>query len=430
MKQLIAIFLCLTLLLAGCGSAPEENPAASTQQPLTQTASGYPLTGLDMEGEAPRPVAVMVSNASTARNRQWGTGEASVILEALTEGETTNYMLWFDRLDTLPKVGPMAQAKDVFWQFAIPMNSLLVQKGMNTYAENMLNYYTYQPLDALMLGVNCFDYDNSDPAIGNEFCWFTQGSTLQYGVDHYKMALTTQPGNWQLFGAPTAGAPAASVSVSFSPVQFSTFQWEENAWTMYRGAGAPQLDANTGAPVQVDNVLVLQTTASVKDDKFTREYDLTGGQGLYLVDGTWQTVTWKKGDVQSGLQLFSADGAPMVLKAGKTYLALLGDFAGQAVAVKDAAGTVVYPGAQPPASGETAPTQAPEAPAPATPVPATEVPVVTAAPVAPEVPAPAPEVPAPAPAVPAPAPEVPTTPVPGVPTPEVTVTPDAAVPAV
>ena len=409
MKQLIALFLCLTLLLAACGKPAEPGPAVSTEQPLTPTASGYPLTGLALEGELQRPVAVMVNNDGTSRDRQWGVGSASVVMEGLTEGETTNYMLWFDRLDTIPKVGPVAQAKDLFWQFAIPMNSLLVQKGMNSYAENMLNYFTYQPLDALMLGVNCFDFDNSDPALGNEFCWFTQGSTLQYGVDHYQMPLETQPGNWQLFGTPAAGAPAAQVSISFSPVQFSTFLWENDAWTMYRGAGAPQLDANTGAPVKMDNVVVLQTAASVKDNKFTREYDLTGGTGLYLVEGTWQAITWKKGGAQSNLQLFAADGTPLVLKAGKTYLAMLGDFAGQAVAVSSADGAVLYPSAeQPAATPAPAATEVPVQPA-ETPAPvATEVPAATAVPVAPE--APAPE----ATAVPA--------------APEVTVTPDAAVP--
>ncbi len=175
MKQLIAAILCVALLLAGCGAAPSSSQIASdqvqdvlpegTQQPLVAAKAVCPLTGQELTGDVQRPVAVMVNNAAAAGARQWGLSGASVIMEALTEGETTNWMLWFDNLENVPKVGPIAPGKDLFWQFALPMNSILIQKGMNTYAENLLNCYGWQPLDALMLGVNCFDYDGSDAAM-------------------------------------------------------------------------------------------------------------------------------------------------------------------------------------------------------------------------------------------------------------------------
>ena len=360
MKQLIAVILCVSLLLAGCGASTEPNPdeaqqpqtsAAPAQQPAAE-AAGQPLTGLPREGEAQRPVAVMVNNAPGGGLRQWGLGSASVIVEALTEGENTNWMLWFDRLADVPKVGPVAEAKDVFWQLALPMNSILVQKGMNSYAENLLNCYGVQPLDALMLGVNSFDYDGSDPAMPVEFSWYTQGTALQYGVDHYQMPLTGSVPAWQTFGTPAAGQPAASVTVQFSAAQSTTLRAEDGLWGLYRTDGTQQLDANDGQPVRVNNVVILQAKASVKDNKFTREYDLTGGDGLYLVDGAWQPIHWQKGDVASPLTLTTPDGAPLQLAAGKTYLAVTGDFDGQSVTVLAADGTVVYPAApQAPAEG-------------------------------------------------------------------------------
>ncbi len=356
MKQLIAAILCVALLLAGCGAAPSSSQITSdqvqdvlpegTQQPLVAAKAVYPLTGQELTGDVQRPVAVMVNNAAAAGARQWGLSGASVIMEALTEGETTNWMLWFDNLESVPKVGPIAPGKDLFWQFALPMNSILIQKGMNTYAENLLNCYGWQPLDALMLGVNCFDYDGSDAAMPVEYDWYTQGSSLQYGVDHYQIPLSGEVPVWQFFGSPVLGQPAAALTVNFSEKQGTTLRYENGAWVMYRADGTQQVDANNGVPVQVNNVLVLHGEASVKDDKFTREYNLTQGEGLYLVNGTWQKITWKKGDVADELQLFTESGNPLVLAPGKSYVAVYGGFVGQSLSITDAEGNTVYPVAE------------------------------------------------------------------------------------
>lgn len=372
MKQLIAVILCLTLLLAGCGnngdsqsvsnSSQGNAETAATPQPLMPPeAATYPLTGVGMEGEVYRPAAVMVNHDPTAALRQWGLSSASVIVEALTEGETTNWMLWFDSLGSVPKVGPVAQGKDLFWQFAMPMNSILVQKGMNTYAENLLNCYGWQPLDAFMLGVNSYDYDGSDPAMPVEYNWYTQGETLQHGADHYQMPQIGPVKSWQYFGVPRNGAAAASVTVQFSERQATTLRYETDGWQLYRPDGELQLDANNGLPVKVNNVLVLCSTPSVKDNKFTREYDLSGGEGLYLVNGTWQKITWKKGGPENRLELYSEDGSQLVIAPGKTYMAVYGGFAGQALTVQNAEGQILYPAQEP--AAEPAAEENPAAPA-------------------------------------------------------------------
>lgn len=356
MKQFVAVLLCLTLLLAGCGAASNgdtasQSPQATaqptpTQQPLQKVGTVCPLTGLETESEGQRrPIAVMVNNADAANGRQWGIGSASVVVEALTEGKSTNRMLWFDGIDNVPKVGPVAPGKDLFWQFAMPMNSILVQKGMNTYADNLLNCYGWQPLDALMLGVNSFDYDNSDPAMPNEYNWYTHDAGLRFGIEHYGMPQVGQVPAWQCFATPVDGQPAAGITVQFSDVQSTTLRYENDAWSLYRTDGTQQLDANDGTPVQFTNVVVLSSQASVKDDKFTREYDLTEGEGLYLVNGTWQEITWKKGDVPDALKLYAKDGSQLILAAGKTYMAVYGGFAGQAITITDAEGATVYPAA-------------------------------------------------------------------------------------
>lgn len=378
-KKIFALVLGAALL-AGCGagarsaSAPTSAAASSSAaaSAVSQAASAaaqpvtvQPLTGENRDGTAAleRPVAVTISNAAGAQGRQWGLADAAVVMEALTEGRSTNLMLWYTGLSAVPKVGPAAQGKDIFWQFALPENSILVQRGMNLYAQNLLNCYAWQPIDALYVGVNCFDYDGSDPAAADEFCWFTQGPSLQTGLDHYGISAQGTVPQWLQFGAvPTAGGAAAAVTVAYSDQSSTTLRRENGAWAMYNTAGSPQTDANTGAQAVFANVLVLYASAGVKDDRYTRDYDLTGGSGLYFTGDTWQAITWKKGDAAAPLQLFGAAGAPLTAAAGKTYLGIYGGFAGQSVSVTAADGTAVDTGLAAPAAMATpAPTAAPTA---------------------------------------------------------------------
>lgn len=86
--------LCLILaaaLLAGCAFLPSDS------EPETPAPTD-PLTGLALEWQGQRPVAVAIEN-STASTTQWGLSSASVVLEALTEvGTSTELCLVYPAL--------------------------------------------------------------------------------------------------------------------------------------------------------------------------------------------------------------------------------------------------------------------------------------------------------------------------------------------
>lgn len=368
-KRKILALLCaaaLLLALAGCGAGQSRNTAVSGSAASGQAADSaaapdqtdrLPLSGLEREDAAAaarRPVAVMVSNAAGAASHQWGISEASVILEGLTEGKSTNLMLWFESIDAVPKVGPITEGKDLFWQFALAQNSILAQRGSNTYAFNLLNCYAWQPIDALYTGVNCYDYDGSDPAMSAEYNWYTRGTSLQHGLDAYGISADGPVPQWLHFGQAQGGAPAHTLTVHYSAETSTTLTWDGSAYGMFRADGSPQCDASTGVQAAFDNVLVLYCAAGVRDDKFTRDYDLSGGEGLYLTDGTWQAIRWQKGDVGDPLQLLAADGSALTVNPGRTYLGIYGGFTGQDITLTDDAGAAVETGLTAPAPMPTA----------------------------------------------------------------------------
>lgn len=70
----------------------------------------------------------------------------------------------------------------------------------------------------------------------------------------------------------------------------------------------------------------------------TRQYDLSGGTGLYLTDGAWQEIRWQKGDATAPLALTTTEGGTLDVNPGKTYLAIYGGHYGQSLLITDSGG--------------------------------------------------------------------------------------------
>src|SRR5699024_6126128 len=73
-------------------------------------------------------------------------------------------------------------------------------------------------------------------------------------------------------------------------------------------------------------------------DGYTRQYDLTGGTGLYLTGGAWEQIQWSKEDATAPLQLTAADGSPLVVSPGKSFIAVWGGYYGQSLRLTGADG--------------------------------------------------------------------------------------------
>ena len=117
-KFTLALTACClaALLLTGCLSLGQQDGAAASER---EAAALDPLTGELARWPGQRPASVFLYNGMDA-DRQWGIGEASVVLEALTEGDSsTSLCLVYPSLEAVPKTGPVAQARDLYLQLLI-----------------------------------------------------------------------------------------------------------------------------------------------------------------------------------------------------------------------------------------------------------------------------------------------------------------------
>ena len=395
MKKLCSVLTALTLVLSmtacaqqtGAGasedsSAPDSSSASQavptatptpTPEPKDYVVGFDPLTGEQVdENDRSRPIAVMIQN-NKAGYPQWGIKGAEVLVEAITEGKTTSMMAMYSGHEGLSeKVGAVGPARDLFWQIAMPTDSILMQIGSNIYASNLLNTYQYQNLDGHYVGVTAFDLDyEKDKTANHEYCWYTTQELMEAGLEHYGMSKDgdrlslfnyARPGQEASASADSGNASSASTSASTAnagsqPMEATRieitfaeentipllYNGDSNRWEKYDIDWEPQTDGTYPEDMDpmekmltFDNVLVLYCSAGVKDDGYTRDYDLSEGTGLYLNGPTCKMIRWKKDGITGGFTIYDQDGkTEYPIQPGKCYIAIYGGFDGQAIKVQD-----------------------------------------------------------------------------------------------
>ena len=133
--------------------------------------------------------------------------------------------------------------------------------------------------------------------------------------------------------------PAEQVQINFAPQSTTGFAYDAASGTygMLRADGTAQLDANTGAQARFDNLLVLYSASSLRDDGTTLDYDLSLGGGVWLNGSQLWHITWTQG-TDSTFAFYDADGRPLTIRTGRSYIALVSSVTGQELTVLDSAG--------------------------------------------------------------------------------------------
>ena len=349
--------LLASLLFSGC-SFP--GGTASSQAPATQETAApsaeptpaaepvpNPLTGVaDADYTNRRPVAVTLRTLEGAAP-QWGLSSADVLVEGVSEGTTASLMALYSSVDNISKAGPVGPGRDLLLQMALPLNALPVHIDKNIYASNLLNTLTYQDLDGYHIGkaAFAFDQDRQNAGYREENCWYTTGELIKNGLNTYGTSLEGANTPLFVFGERPAveeGARnATALTIAFSPDDSEQLNYaaDTGLYVKTNADGSPTVDADNGQQVAFTNVLVLYASSGIKDDGYTRDYDLTGGTGLYLTGGAWEQIQWTKEDATGPLQLTAADGSPLVVSPGKSFIAIWGGYYGQSLTLTGADGT-------------------------------------------------------------------------------------------
>ena len=359
-KKLVSVFLAalLALSMAACSAkTPSEGGSSAPQQPeepVKNREYNY-ITGeafKDGESSTNRPVAVMIDNSKYALP-QSGIEAADIIYEMVTEGGITRFMAVYSDMNKFTLAGPVRSARDQFVQFVLPLNAIYVHIGTSIYANDMLNYYKYQDIDGLYLGVTSFDFDKERAKyLAHEHCWYTKPNLVLDGINATGLSTTGNLNPAFNFadynnGDITfeKGKAAVDITYRLSNYADAAFHFNSGDGRYYKDCfGAPQLDKDTGNQLSFDNVFLLYTAVGLYPDGLCTSFDFSKGDGYYFFNGEYIPVKWSKGSPENPLVITDENGEEIEVNPGKSYVAFIDNSMKETLVISE---TVPTPTPQP-----------------------------------------------------------------------------------
>ena len=167
-------------------------------------------------------------------------------------------------------------------------------------------------------------------ATARKNCWYTTGELIRNGLQSYGASAEGENTPLFRFGTRPEVAPenrnGTNLTVTFSKSDSEQLNYNEGTglYEKLNADGSPMTDAESGQQVAFTNVFVLYASSGIKDDGYTRQYDMTGGTGIYLNGGAWEQISWTKEDATGPFTPTAADGTPLTVAPGKSFIAIWG----------------------------------------------------------------------------------------------------------
>jgi hypothetical protein len=313
------------------GLTPDATPTAEptpTPKPTPKVVPA-PLTGMPVsEAVAKRPViAVMIDDQLLARP-QSGLSQASIVWQAPAEGGIPRYMALFQ--DTNPtSVGPVRSSRLYFIAWASEWRSVYVHVGGSPQALALLR----SPQ-----GRGKVVYDADEMRYGGKYLYRIKARYAPHNVysDAKKIralakVVGAKPMNykavWQFApDAPLAERPQGSkLTIPYLANRVSyAYNRGTNTWLRTVSVEGKQVDPATKTRIAPKNVVIMFVSfAPLKDGskKHRLEAQFIGkGAAWIATNGKTVKGTWRKASMTAPTKLFLADGTPVTLTMGQTFV--------------------------------------------------------------------------------------------------------------
>lgn len=302
-------------------AAPTTEPAVIYRDPLNGAVLDAPFTG--------RVVAFMVGNTDDA-HPQYGIAQADILYEMPAEGGATRCMPLYSDLSKADAVGSIRTARTCFISTARAYDAVLLHSG--AYDES--------------IQVDAIDNINGDPTIfyqdaqrlssgyGAEHCLFANTAKAQALLaDTFDMIAPANAGYGLQFadGQTLRGEAAGRVLVNFGTdyAKATGFFYDEAAgnYRTYRYTQSmeemPWVAGETGDALRFENLLILHAVKTPAPGKDVRLELVGSGEGYYVSGGRQVSIRWSRKAEDMPFTYTLADGSPLTLIPGKTYIAIV-----------------------------------------------------------------------------------------------------------
>ncbi|MBP3039259.1 DUF3048 domain-containing protein [Bacillaceae bacterium Marseille-Q3522] len=284
----------------------------------------FPLTGIGSEEDTGgRSIAVMINNHPNARP-QSGLYKADIVYELIAEGGITRFLAIFQS-EKPEIVGPVRSAREYYIKLAKGYDSYYIAHGYSADAEEMLRNGFIDHINGMQYDGTLFQRASFRKAPHNSYITY---ENILKGAEKLQYDLTRMPKALPFLNeeeiAQLSGEAATDVTVDYlSSADFSAnYVYDATSVKYKRFSNQEQtVDYETGEPVLLDNIFIVETAHSIIVETDRTSIDLTsGGRGILLQKGKWNEMEWRNVD---GRILPYKNGTPVSFVPGKTWISVI-----------------------------------------------------------------------------------------------------------
>jgi hypothetical protein len=305
-------------------TAPVAIQPKTVKKPVVAKSTTEPsrLTGLEVDPVLnKRPVTgIMIENSPDARP-QSGLKGAGIVYEAIAEGGITRFLALFQ--DAGPQyIGPVRSVRPYYLDFLMPFDAGIAHVGGAPQALADIKSLGIKDLDQFF-NSGAYDRIAQRFAPHNVYTNFAKLDALNASKGYTSSAYTSFE---RKKASPSKAPNAGTIDLNISGPLYNAHYSYDSATNSYKRSegGAPHLDEKSGAQLAPSVVVALVMSRGTSGDGEHTDYTTTGSGNIYVFqDGTVVSGTWTKASRQTQFVFKNADGKPLALNPGQTWISLV-----------------------------------------------------------------------------------------------------------
>jgi hypothetical protein len=250
-------------------------------------------------------------------------------------GTITRILAFFTDLENAGTLGAVRSARTYLLDMARTFQAPIVHCGYSSYAENNIRQTGYPSFNEFNYS-QYFYRDQARLAAGyaREHTLMIKGADLYRGLLENKFDMTVPTDVYYGMdfseNVTLEGGDARKVTVRFfSPEGKTTTMTYDPTDGMYYGLqqwttrSEPFADGNTGDPVPIKNLLILDVKVWYAEDYYHVFTEMTGeGTGYFVCNGKYVPIKWHRETTADPFTYTLEDGTPITFGIGKTFIAM------------------------------------------------------------------------------------------------------------
>lgn len=307
-------------------SQPSNSPSSLLGGPSEQYTN--PLTGetTSIDYSSYRPYAITIDQVHDAWPQD-GISYADIVYEmAAYSGGVTRCLAIYQDLSVAERIGGIRSARSQFVDVAMGYDALFVHVGGSDEAKVRMRQVGCDSIDA-----GLYTWFPRDPwreaNIGYSHAVVADTAQVLENVEGAGFRVKHEEGySYGLQFAEevqfTDAQTVTYVSIDHASYDPTVFEYDEATGKYYGSKyGEEWVDHLNGQQLCFTNVLIIKAESRNSGNYHLHDFS-KGGTGYYLNGGRMVEITWTKESADAPFQYFYADGTPIVLGVGKTYIGI------------------------------------------------------------------------------------------------------------